>query len=113
MPKAAAEALTDTAYAPLVPYYGIANGGELSDEYALLPYARSQEETEAFRADIAAEELLETPPQGIVIALCPDGDRVLLSPNGEVTRFSHEAPEAIMRWPTLSQFMYDAISEES
>jgi hypothetical protein len=112
MSKAAAEALTNTAYAPLAPYYGIANGGELSDEYTLLPYARALEETAAFRADMAAEELLETPPEGVVICLCPDGDRILLTPQGEVTRFSHEAPESIMRWPTLAQFAYDAISEE-
>ena len=46
------------------------------------------------------------------LGLCPDGDRILLTPQGEVTRFSHEAPESIMRWPTLAQFAYDAISEE-
>ena len=78
-----------------------------------MSYARSLEETKEFHADMAAEELLETPPEGVVIALCPDGDRILLAPNGEVTRFSHEVPEVIMRWPTLSQFMYDAINEEA
>jgi hypothetical protein len=113
MPKAAAEALADTLYAPLAPYYAVANGGELSDEYEFLPYARSLEETTIFEGELAAEELLETPPKGSVIAICPDGDRVLLLTVGSVIRFSHEVPEVIMTWPTLSQFMYDAINEEA
>lgn len=113
MPKAAAEALADTLYAPLAPYYAVANGGELSDEYEFLPYARSLEETTIFEGELAAEELLETPPKGSVIAICPDGDRILHLNEGSVIRFSHEAPEVIMTWPTLSQFMYDAINEEA
>ena len=113
MPKAAAEALADTLYAPLAPYYAVANGGELSDEYEFLPYARSLEETTIFEGELAAEELLETPPKGSVIAICPDGDRILHLTEGSVIRFSHEVPEVIMMWPTLSQFVYDAINEEA
>ena len=112
MPKAAAEALADTAYAPLAPYYTVANGGELSDEYEFLPYVRSLEETAIFEEELAAEELLETPPQGSVIAICPDGDRVLLLTGGRVIRFSHEEPVAIAEWPTLAQFFYDGINLE-
>ena len=113
MPKAAAEALADTLYAPLAPYYAVANGGELSDEYEFLPYARSLEETTIFEEELAAEDLLETPPKGSVIAICPDGDRILHLTEGSVIRFSHEVPEVIMTWPTLSQFVYDAINEEA
>ena len=112
MPKAAAEALADTPYAPLAPYYAVANGGELSDEYEFLPYARSLEETQTLKDELTAEELLETPPQGSVIAICPDGDRVLLLTDGHVIRFSHEAPESIAQWPTLAQFFYDTINLE-
>lgn len=112
MPKAAAEALADTLYAPLAPYYAVANGGELSDEYELLPFTRALEETAIFQEELASEELLETPPQGIVVALCPDGDRILLLTEGGVIRFSHEAPEAIAQWPSLAQFIYDALADE-
>lgn len=112
MPKAAAAALEGTPYAPLAPYYTITAGGDLSDEYALLPYAEALEETRLWKEELAAEELLESPPQGVVMVRCPDSDRVLLTPEGRVIRFSHEAPEVIGEWPTLSQFIYDSILTE-
>ena len=62
--------------------------------------------------DLEAEELLESKPDGVVIAMCADGDTVLLLADGAVIRFSHEAPEELNRWPSLSQFVADAISEE-
>lgn len=112
MPKAKAALLADTAYAPLVPYYQIVGSGYLSDEYELLPHERAAEETAAFRAEMEAEELLEEKPDGVVFARCPDGDRVLLQPDGAAIRFSHEAPEAVNTWPDLPQFMADAVNEE-
>lgn len=109
LPKAVAESLADTPYAPLAPYYAVAAGGELSDEYELLAHARALEETAEFMADMQAEELLEDPPRGVVIARCPDGDRVLLTPDGKVIRYSHEDPTLTVEWPTLAQFFYDSI----
>ncbi len=110
--KASVEMFADTVYDPLAPYYAVANGGELSDEYEFLPYARSLDETQIFVDELVAEELLETPPQGSVIALCPDGDRVILLTDGKVIRFSHEEPVSIAEWPTLAQFFYDGINLE-
>ncbi len=112
MPKAAVAALEGTPYASLAPYYAVTAGGDLSDEYALLPYAEALEETDLWKEELSAEELLEDPPQGVVIVRCPDGDRVLLTSQGRVIRFSHEAPEIIGEWPTLSQFIYDSILTE-
>lgn len=111
MSKATLESLTDTPYAPLASYYAVANGGELSDEYEFLPYDSSLEETKILEDELVAEELLEDPPQGSVIAICPDSDRILFLINGKVIRFSHEVPETIAEWPTLAQFFYDALSE--
>lgn len=110
-PKAKADEIRETAYGPLVPYYLIANGGYLSDEYALLPYARAVGENKDFHKRLDAEELLEEKPQGIVFANCPDGDVVLLCANGTVIRFSHEAPEEGNQWPSLPQFIVDAIQD--
>lgn len=111
--KAKAEALTDTPWAPLVPYYLVTSGGYLSDEYEyeMLPPDRAAEETAAFHDALAAEELLTDKPEGVVIAACADGDKVLLLGDGAVIRFSHEAPEETNRWPSLAQFMADAIQE--
>ena len=55
------------------------------------------------------EELLEEKPEGVVIAVCPDGDGVLLNRDGRVIRFSHEAPEIFAQWPGLPRFIVDAI----
>ena len=69
------------------------------------------EETTIFEGELAAEELLEIPPKGSVIAICPDGDRILHLNEGSVIRFSHEAPEINVQWPSLPQFIVDAINK--
>lgn len=111
MPKATAQNLLDTRYCSVVPYYCVANGGYLSDEYELLSWDRAKDENDAFQKSLESEELLECKPEGIVIAQCPDGDIILLCKSGEVIRFSHEAPEIVEQWPSLSQFIVDAINE--
>lgn len=111
MPKVLTASLAETEYDALTPYYLIANGGYLSDEYRLLSYADAISSNNDFIAQLSTEELLEEKPQGIVIAKCPDGDHVLLCANGTVIRFSHEAPETINQWPSLAQFIFDAITE--
>ncbi len=77
--------------------------------YADLSPDRSAARTAEFHANLAAEELLETKPAGTVIAICPDGDNCLLTPAGAVERWSHEAPEVCEAWPTLAQFVADAL----
>lgn len=109
--KAKAALLADSAYASLVPYYQIVGSGYLSDEYELLTRDRAAEETTAFLRELEAEELLDEKPDGVVFAQCPDGDRVLLLTDGTVIRFSHEAPESVNAWPSLPQFVADAVSE--
>ena len=109
--KAKSVDITETSYAPLLPYYLIANGGYLSDEYELLPYDIATEENMLFTEELLTEELLEIKPDGIVIAKCPDGDKVLLCNDGKVIRFSHEEPVATEEWVSLAQFIADAINE--
>ena len=72
----------------------------------------AEAENADFHRALAAEELLEVKPDGVVIAKCADGDTVLLLADGAVIRFSHEAPEEINRWPSLPQFVADAITED-
>ena len=109
--KAKSVDITETSYAPLLPYYLIANGGYLSDEYELLSYDIAIEENMLFTEELLTEELLEIKPDGIVIAKCPDGDKVLLCTDGKVIRFSHEEPVATEEWVSLAQFIADAINE--
>ncbi len=95
----------------VTPYYLVANGGCLSDEYELLPYNQAISENAQFQEQLQSEELLAEKPAGVVIAKCPDGDYILLCKSGEVIRFSHEAPEVTEQWLNLAQFIVDAINE--
>ncbi len=111
LPKAKAEALAGTACEALAPYYRIANGGLLSDEYELLSYAEALAASAEFEADMQREELLAETPSGIVFAKCPDGDKVLLCAGGKVLRISHEEPTAYGEWSTLAEFIFEAVEE--
>ena len=111
LPKAMGESLAGTEYGLLLPYYQITRGGDMSDEYRLLPVEEAVTATEEWREELAKEELLETSPTGVVIARCPDGDVVVLTTQGAVIRFSHEAPETIRQWEDVAAFVYDAITE--
>ena len=101
----------ETRYAPLVPYYLIANGGILSDEYQLFSYENARTEQAALTEKRKEEELLESLPQGVVFAHCADGDHILLCEDGKVIRFSHEEPISIAEWPSLAQFIVEAIHD--
>ena len=103
--------VAETSYAPVLPYYMIANGGYLSDEYEFLSYNEANAENAHFIEELRAEELLDDKPNGVVFAKCPDGDRILLCENGNVIRFSHEEPTVIEEWVNLAQFIVDAINE--
>ncbi|MBQ3490662.1 MAG: hypothetical protein IJA86_08740 [Clostridia bacterium] len=111
LPKIRASELAETEYAPVLPYYLIADGGHFSDEYEFLAYRYAMEENVSFAEELCAEELLEEKPNGVVFAKCPDGDRILLCVDGKVLRFSHEEPVATEEWESLAQFVVDAIHE--
>ncbi len=111
LPKAKVVDITETSYATVLPYYLIANGGYLSDEYELLPFDIAVEESRLFAEELLAEEFLQVKPDGVVFAKCTDGDKILLCSNGRVIRFSHEEAVAIEEWVSLAQFVADAINE--
>ena len=111
LPKSKSQALSNTAYNMLIPYYSVTDGCFLSDEYEFLSSAKAMKENENFQESLAKEELLDIKPDGIVIGQCPDGDAILLCNNGVVVRFSHEEPVVVEEWPTLAQFFVDAINE--
>ena len=96
---------------PVAPYWKVAGSGYLSDEYELLSPLTAGPRTVEFLMAMEREELLETKPEGRMIAVCPDGDKCLLTPAGTVERWSHEAPEVTESWPTLAQFIADALQD--
>ncbi len=108
--KAELAEISETRFAPLLPYYAVANGGCLSDEYWLLSYQEAVNDTNEFFKELNVEELFNEKPDGIVFAKCPDSDRVLLCTDGKVVRFSHEGPEIRDEWDSLPSFIVDAIN---
>ena len=111
LPKTKSETLQNTDYNVLIPYYRVADGCFLSDEYEFLSSSKAMKENEEFQKSLLNEELLDINPKGIAIGRCPDGDVILLCNDGKVVRFSHEEPVAVEHWPTLAQFFVDAINE--
>ena len=109
--KSKMEMLQSTDYDVLIPYYRVADGCFLSDEYEFLSAMKAMKDNEEFQERLSKEELLDTKPEGVVIGRCPDGDIILLCNDGKVARFSHEEPIAVEQWPTLAQFFVDAINE--
>ena len=110
--KKVVESITDPIYTNILPYYQVSDGGLLSDEYTFLSYADSLKETEEFFKNLSKEELLETKPDGIVIATCTDGDFVLFTKDEKVIRFSHESPEIINEWQNIAKFFVNAINDD-
>lgn len=104
LPKVAA--LTGPREA-LTAFYHVADGAVLSDEYEWLSVAAAQEAQAEYDASMAQEDVSIA---GTVIALCADGDTVLLAAEG-VLRVSHEAPVVIDQWPNVPQFLCDALED--
>lgn len=109
--KKCAESIADPVYTHILPYYQVADGGLLSDEYTFLSYADSLKRTKEFFADSEKEELLETKPDGVVIAACADGDVVLYTRNENVIRFGHEVPDIISEWRSMAEFFVEAMND--
>ena len=68
-------------------------------------------ETKEFYDLLEKEELLEAKPDGFVICTCANGDWVLMLQDSTVIRFSHEVLETTEQWPSLAQFIVDAIDD--
>ena len=109
--KTLAESISETEHKLLLPYYQIANGGYLTYEYEFFSYEKSESSTKEFLDALEKEELLESKFPGKVFAKCADGDMMLVTEQGKVLRFGHEAPEIIDEWQTVAQFFFDAINE--
>ena len=111
LPKAKSVPVSESEYAALVPYYLIANGGYLSDEYELFSYDDAIRENAELAGELSREELLADTPRGVVFAKSTCGDRIILMENGGVIRFSHEKPSSTEEWQSLAQFIVSAINE--
>lgn len=99
----------DSAYAPLLPYYAVSDGGCLSDEYTLLAFKSAVAEQVQLQGELRDEETLEEKQAGIVIGSCANGDRLLLLTDGQVARFSHEVLQTTDQWPSLPMFLAEAL----
>lgn len=114
--KAIIENLTETPYAPMLPYYKISNGCAINDEIDILPYEDVEEATAEFMEDLQAEELImEDMPelmQSVAIGTTANGDTILLKKDGTVLRYDHEDPYLSGGWDSLHSFFFEEIEVE-
>ena len=96
LPKKRWDELTDTEFAPLIPYYSVCGSGYLCDEYRLLDIDEAKEET---------AHLNELGIEGTAIVECGDTDMVLLTPNGNVVQIERDEPYIITSWDSLAAFL--------
>lgn len=94
----------------LIPYYKIADGGTLSDEYTFLSIKEAQEET----TDFWKEQLLENtdiiPENAVVFGGTADGEHILLFPDGKVVRYQQGELGFDFEWPNLESF-FEEVTE--
>lgn len=100
LPKKRRDELTDTEFAPLIPYYSVCGSGYLSDEFRLLDISEAKDET---------ARLNELGIDGTAIVECGDTDMVLLTQNGKVVQIEHDEPEIINSWDSLAAFFVYAM----
>lgn len=100
LPKKRRDELTDTEFAPLIPYYSVCGSGYLSDEFRLLDISEAKDET---------ARLNELGIDGTAIVECGDTDMVLLTPNGNVVQIERDEPEIINSWDSLAAFFVYAM----
>ncbi len=112
LPKAKAEALAGTVWEPLLPYCRVTDGGvlDVEYEYELLAQKDWVSENTRFQIELRKEELEAELPCGIKFGRCADGDTLLLCEDGTVVRFGHEEPVVLEQWPSLHQFIFDALT---
>lgn len=100
LPKKRRDELTDTEFAPLIPYYSVCGSGYLSDEFRLLDISEAKDET---------ARLNELGIDGTAIVECGDTDMVLLTQNGKVVQIERDEPEIINSWDSLAAFFVYAM----
>ena len=92
----------------LIPYYKVANGGAISDEYSLLSIDESIEETTEFH-HLQTEYNNLICSEAVVFAKAADGEYILLLPGGEVVRYQLHELQLTCTWPSLASFFLEEI----
>lgn len=91
----------------LIPYYKVANGGVLSDEYSFYSINEAIEETNAFFAAQALENTDIIPEKAIVFGGTADGEKVILLPDGKVVRYQQGEIGFAFNWDNLPCFFME------
>ena len=89
----------------LIPYYKVANGGSISDEYEFLSVSESIEENNEFYIDRSEDCII--PKGAVVFAKAVDGEYILLLPDGKVVRYQQDELQTAIEWPSLAAFFLE------
>ena len=91
----------------LIPYYKVANGGSISDEYEFLSVSESIEENNDFYIDRSEDCII--PKGAVVFGKAADGEYILLLPDGKVVRYQQDELQTAIEWPCLAAFFLEEI----
>lgn len=102
--------LKDVPDERLIPYYKIANGGVLSDEYTFFSVKEAQEETTDFWKEQELENTDIIPEKAVVFAGTADGEHIILFPDGKVVRYQRGERDFAFEWPAPEHF-FEEVTE--
>ncbi len=108
--RASEKVLQDVPDERLVPYYKIANGGALSDEYTFHSVKEAQKETKDFCEELLLENTDIVPENAVVFGCAADGEHIILLPDGKVVRYQQGELDFALEWPGLEYF-FEEVTE--
>lgn len=94
----------------LLPYYKIADGGWLSDEYRYFSIAELEKENADFLNESACENIAII-KNAFLFGQTADGEKIILLPDGEVARYAIGDTDFAMKWKNLPSFFYESTDE--
>ncbi|MBQ6655642.1 MAG: hypothetical protein IJM79_09005 [Erysipelotrichaceae bacterium] len=101
------EEIRKEPYLSLLPYYAFSDGFNIDEagEFHFLSYQQSLQESEAFHRQMLRQQLLDEDKNATVIALCANGDRVVINESGRVRCFEQETAHFLQEWPDVAEFI--------
>lgn len=107
--RASVKLLQNVTDERLIPYYKVANGGVISDEYTFYSIEETAKETAEFHKIQALENTDIIPQNAVVFGTAADGEKIILLPDGKVVRYQQGETGFNFTWDNLPCFFTETI----
>lgn len=108
--RASEKFLSDALDERLIPYYKVANGGVLSDEYTFLSIEEAKNKTADFWVIQNLENNDIIPEGSIIFGTAADGEVIILMPDGKVVRYQQGEISFSYEWNNIQSFFTEEIN---